>query len=199
MQVPRRSRWGICYASPAARRAHDQTDIFCLRANVRRDEEVASQFVLICVLGANPWNLTIQHILDAYWTQETLDRLLTVDDIPELRSLEVPPGTYLCARTNRMRETVSRSGRHLFPEGSVVSSPSSPPAFLPYPSQRRSDERCTSSPLSPSSPRSSRGTTPSPCIYSQGRGLSLAPLEVLEECRRFPRDPLDVLILRSFN
>lgn len=139
------------------------------------------------------------HILDAYWTQETLDRLLTVDDIPELRSLEVPPGIYLCARTNRMRETVSRSGRHLFPEGSVVSSPSSPPAFLPYPSQRRSDERCMSSPLSPSSPRSSRGTTPSPCIYSQGQGLSLAPLEVLEECRRFPRDPSDVLILRSFN
>ena len=51
VQVPRRSRWGICYASPAARRAHDQTDVFCLRANDRRDEEVASQFVLICVWG----------------------------------------------------------------------------------------------------------------------------------------------------
>jgi hypothetical protein len=198
VQVPRRSRWGICYASPAARRAHDQTDIFCLRANVRRDEEVASQFVLICVWG-EPVESDDLHILDAYWTQETLDRLLTVDDIPELRSLEVPLGIYLCARTNRMRETVSRSGRHSFTEGSVVSSPSSPPAFLPYPSQRRPDERCMSSSLSPSSPRSSRDTTPSPCIYSQGQGLSLAPLEVLEECQRFPRDPSDVLILRSFN
>ena len=197
MQVPRGSHWGICYASTAARRAHDQTDIFCLRARRRRDEEVASQFVLICVCG-DPWNLTTL-ILDAYWTQETLDRLLTVDDIPELRSLEVPPGTYLCARTNRMRETVSRSGRNLFPEGSVVSSPSSPPAFLPYPSQRRPNERSRSSPLSPSSPDTSHGTTPSPRIYSQGRGLSLAPLEMLEECRRFPRDPTDVLMLRSLN
>jgi hypothetical protein len=49
--------------------------------------------------------------LDAYWTQESLDELLTVDDYPELRSLDVPPGTYLCARTNRMRETVARSAR----------------------------------------------------------------------------------------
>ena len=48
---------------------------------------------------------------DAYWTQESLDDLLTVDDYPELRSLDVPPSTYLCARTNRMRETVARSGR----------------------------------------------------------------------------------------
>jgi hypothetical protein len=138
---------------------------------------------------------------DAYWTQETLDRLLTVDDIPDLRSLDVPPGIYLCARTNRMRETVSRSTRNLYPEGSIVSSPSSPPAFLPYPSQRRADERrrYSSSPLSPSSPTSSQSTTGSPCMFAQGQGLSLAPLEVLEECRRFPRDPTDVLILKSFN
>jgi len=162
----------------------------------RRGEHMIKQTYSVYVQtadGTKKWHL------NAYWTQETLDRLLTVDDIPELRSLEVPPGTYLCARTNRMRETVSRSGRNMFPEGSVVSSPSSPPAFLPYPSQRRPDERCKSSPLSPSSPRSSRSTTPSPYMYSQSQSLSLAPIEVLEECRRFPRDPADVLILRSFN
>jgi Gti1/Pac2 family transcription factor len=141
---------------------------------------------------------------DAYWTQETLDRLLTVDDIPELRSLEVPPGMYLCARTNRMRETVSRTGRNLYAEGtgSIVSSPSSPPAFLPYPSQRRPEERhrSSSSPLSPSSPTIT-GQSPNgaPYMFAQGQGLSLAPLEVLEECRRFPRDPTDLLILKSFN
>jgi hypothetical protein len=148
-----------------------------------------------------PQNLTHDPFPDAYWTQETLDRLLTVDDIPELRSLDVPPGIYLCARTNRMRETVSRSTRNLFPDGSIVSPPSSPPAFLPYPSQRRPDERrrYTSSPLSPSSPTSSQSTTGTPCVSAQGQGLSLAPLEVLEECRRFPRDPTDVLILKSFN
>ena len=160
---------------------------------------MAPQFVLSRILVATAES----HgpLSDAYWTQETLDRLLTVDDIPELRSLDVPPGIYLCARTNRMRENVSRSTRNLYPEGSTVSPPSSPPAFLPYPSQRRPDERprYPSSPLSPSSPASSQSTTGSPCMFAHGRSLSLAPLEVLEECRRFPRDPTDVLILKSFN
>jgi len=195
VQVPGRSRRRLCYASPTARRAHDQADIFCLRTHSRGNEEVASQFVLIRVhldLGIS------RSTPDAYWTQETLDRLLTVDDIPELRSLEVPPGMYLCARTNRMRETASRSTRSLFSDGSVVPSPSSPPGFLPYPSHRHPDERGRSSSLCPSSPNSSHAETLSPCMFADGEGLSLAPLEMLEECRRFPRDPTDVLILRSF-
>lgn len=140
---------------------------------------------------------------DAYWTQETLDRLLTVDDIPELRSLEVAPGTYLCARTNRMREAVSRSARNLFSEGIALSSPSASPTFASYPYQRRpSDERPSPVPLSPSSSVSSHAgkTTSPPRIYpTQGQGLSLAPLEMLEECRRRRRDPTDEVFLKSFN
>jgi hypothetical protein len=160
---------------------------------------VASQFVLIHVHGS----IEISQFPDAYWTQETLDRLLTVDDIPELRLLEVPPGTYLCARTNRMREAVSRSARNLFSEGIAPPSPSASPTFAPYPYQRRSDERSPSSPLSPvSSVTSYSGNrvTISPRICAQGQGgLSLAPLEILEECRRLRRDPTDEGILRSFN
>jgi hypothetical protein len=143
---------------------------------------------------------------DAYWTQETLDRLLTVDDIPELRSLEVAPGTYLCARTNRMREAVSRSARNLFSEGIALSSPSASPTYAPYPYQRRpSDERPSPAPLSPSSSVSSHAgngmmTASSPRIYATpGQGLSLAPLEMLEECRRRRRDPTDEVVLRAFN
>lgn len=135
---------------------------------------------------------------DAYWTQETLDRLLTVDDIPELRSLEVAPGTYLCARTNRMREAISRSAR--YSEG--IASPSMSPAYAPYPYQRRStDERPSPAPLSPSSSVSSHTmATSSPRLYAtQGQGLALAPLEILEECRRRRRDPTDEGIVRSFN
>jgi hypothetical protein len=144
---------------------------------------------------------------DAYWTQETLDRLLTVDDIPELRSLEVAPGTYLCARTNRMREAVSRSARNLFSEGvALPSSPSASPTYAAYTYQRRpTDERPSPAPLSPSSSVSSHTgnrimTTSPPRIYAtQSQGLSLAPLEMLEECRRRRRDPSDEVILRSFN
>ena len=137
---------------------------------------------------------------DAYWTQETLDRLLTVDDIPELRSLEVAPGTYLCARTNRMREAVSRSARSPFSEG-IAHSHSASPAYASYPYQRRSaDERPSPVPLSPSSSVSSHTmTTSSPRMYAtQSQGLALAPLEMLEECRRRRRDPGDEVILRSF-
>jgi len=145
--------------------------------------------------GMKKWHL------NAYWTQETLDRLLAVDDIPELRSLEVPPGTYLCARTNRMRESVSRSARNLYSEGSVGSSPSASPSFSPYPPQRHSEERRRGSPLSPTSPimtHATNGAVMSPRMYTQGHGLALAPLELLEECRRFRRDPTDEVILRSF-
>jgi hypothetical protein len=74
----------------------------------RRGEHMIKQTysVLVQIAGIKKkWHL------NAYWTQESLDDLLTVDDYPELRSLDVPPGTYLCARTNRMRETVARSAR----------------------------------------------------------------------------------------
>ncbi|KAF8268611.1 hypothetical protein EI94DRAFT_1800245 [Lactarius quietus] len=74
----------------------------------RRGEHMIKQTysVLVQIAGTKKkWHL------NAYWTQESLDDLLSVDDFPELRSLDVPPGTYLCARTNRMRETIARSGR----------------------------------------------------------------------------------------
>ncbi|KAI0001259.1 hypothetical protein BJV74DRAFT_897552 [Russula compacta] len=171
----------------------------------RRGEHMIKQTYSVYVQtadGMKKWHL------NAYWTQETLDRLSTVDDIPELRSLEVPPGIYLCARTNRMRETVSRPGRNLFSEGTALPSPTLPSAFALYQSQCRLDDRHRSSSLSPSSPVSSHSTNGgmmSPRVYAQqgyaqqGRGLSLAPLEMLEECRRFKRDPADEVILRSFN
>ncbi|KAI0029889.1 Gti1/Pac2 family-domain-containing protein, partial [Vararia minispora EC-137] len=47
--------------------------------------------------GMKKWHL------NAYYTQETLDQLHTVDDFPQLAALRVPDGLYICARTNRMR------------------------------------------------------------------------------------------------
>ncbi len=206
VQVPGGSRWRICYAAPATRRAYDQANLLCLRADTRRNEEVASQFVP--VFKRQHWWKVLTNFTDAYWTQETLERLLTVDDIPSLRSLEVASGTYLCARTNRMREAVSRSARIPFSEGIAPPSPSASPAYAPYPYHRRpSDERPSPAPLSPSSSVSSYAgngmmTTSSPRIYAtqvQVQGLSLAPLEVLEECRRRRRDPTDEGMVRSLN
>ena len=124
---------------------------------------------------------------DAYWTVETLDRLLTVDDIPELRSLEVAPGTYLCARTtrNRMQEVVSRSARNLFSEEIAHPSPSALPEYAPYPYQRRpADEPLSSAPLSPSSSVSSQAgngmtSSSSPRIYATRATHAVAETGVL--------------------
>ncbi|KAI0305385.1 Gti1/Pac2 family-domain-containing protein [Multifurca ochricompacta] len=167
----------------------------------RRGEHMIKQTYSVYVQtaeGMKKWHL------NAYWTQETLDRLLTVDDIPELRHLEVPSGIYLCARTNRMRETVARSAaRSVYSEGVVLPSPtvSSTSTSTPYLSQRRPEEQRKHAPLSPP-PKTGHGTigvSLSPRLYSTGHELSLAPLELLEGCRRFRRDPTDEVILRSFN
>ncbi|KAH9176802.1 Gti1/Pac2 family-domain-containing protein, partial [Lactarius sanguifluus] len=121
----------------------------------RRGEHMIKQTYSVFVRPTDGMNFKKWH-LNAYWTQEDLDQLLTVDDFTELRSLDVPPNTYLCARTNRMRETIGRSAR-----GNTFPTP--------------------------------------PRLYTNGPGLSLAPLELLEECRRLRRDPTDEVILRSFN
>lgn len=43
--------------------------------------------------GRRKWHLT------AYFTQDTLENLRTIDDLPELASLHVPPGKYISARS----------------------------------------------------------------------------------------------------
>jgi len=124
----------------------------------RRGEHMIKQTYSVWVQVADGSHGMKKWHLNAYWTQESLDELLTVDHFSELRSLDVPPGTYLCARTNRMRETIVRPAKgNAFPT--------------------------------------------SPSLYVSAPGLSLAPLELLEGGRRFPRprDPADEVMIRSFN
>jgi Gti1/Pac2 family transcription factor len=44
--------------------------------------------------------MTSAHVV-AYFTQDTLDRLRTIDDLPQLANLNVPPGKYRTARSVR--------------------------------------------------------------------------------------------------
>ncbi|KAI0049959.1 hypothetical protein FA95DRAFT_1603964 [Auriscalpium vulgare] len=74
------------------------------------------------------WHLT------AYFTQATVDRLGTVDDIPALHHLTVPPGMFRSSRTIK-----SRRGAAPAPAEPVASS-SSPPAarvYAQFPSTQR--------------------------------------------------------------
>lgn len=48
-------------------------------------------------------NLTIRYHLVAYFTQDSVDYLRSVEDIPELASLTVPPGMYKSARSAKGR------------------------------------------------------------------------------------------------
>jgi len=59
-------------------------------------KQTYSVFVETC-RGRRKWHLI------AYFTQENLDYLRTVDDVPTLASLSVPPGRYRTARTSGNR------------------------------------------------------------------------------------------------
>ena len=63
-----------------------------------------------------PTRTATRHSAVAYFTGETLDSLLTVDDFPELAALRdtIPPGKYTTARIARHRARPEGSGPPLF-------------------------------------------------------------------------------------
>jgi len=54
------------------------------------------------VFVATPYGRQKWHLI-AYFTQETLEQLNTIDNHPLLANLRVPPGMYTCARTSKSR------------------------------------------------------------------------------------------------
>ena len=75
----------------------------------------------------------------AYFTGETLERLLTIDDIPELAAIRnlIPPGKYTTARMARQRVRADTAGPALFgpdvkPDAGPSSFSLSPPHPLPH-------------------------------------------------------------------
>ncbi|RPD78636.1 hypothetical protein L226DRAFT_543897 [Lentinus tigrinus ALCF2SS1-7] len=83
--------------------------------------------------GRRKWHLV------AYFTGETLERLHTVDDIPELAAIRnmIPPGKYTTARMARQRARPDTAGPPVF--GEDVKLGAGPPALPlpgPYPHAR---------------------------------------------------------------
>jgi hypothetical protein len=162
-----------------------------------------------------PGNLTSDILPVAYFTEETVHRLRSIDDIPELASLSVPAGRYISARSAKGR------AEHSFPsdpEGSGFTrleyvpyappqsvKPDSAPQSLdgqhPYlkipqawPRDPANDERGASTPRS-TSPTSSNTPTPD----ERGKQI-LVPLSYLEEhppTRRHPTDEKALMMLTT--
>ena|SRR5712671_1032765 len=131
----------------------------------------------------------------AYFTQETIDNLYTIDDFPELACLEVPPGKFRSARCVKGRPKDSSENA-----GSYSSYQSRSPKYAPYPTS-------TVPPPSPMGPPSWPKTTHDLSHPKLGHSRFsstpdgpqvLAPLAFLETTHIPKRHPIDDRALRSF-
>ncbi|KAK1222769.1 hypothetical protein PQX77_014378 [Marasmius sp. AFHP31] len=118
--------------------------------------------------GRRKWHLI------AYFTYDSLDYLRTIDDIPTLANLHVPPGKYKTARSVKRRP---ESGRDMMPYNL--------PHPVPYPSYSPSPT------LEDRRPRSHSTS-------SHGSDI-LAPLAYLENIPPPRRHPLDEEALMAFS
>jgi len=150
--------------------------------------------------GRRKWHLI------AYFTQESLDYLRSIDDIPELASLPVPPGKYKSARSakGRPRDQQQALGR-VSPMGAYTSHPQ--PQYAPY---------TPGGPVDVASNRSAHNSTPwidktgrrtpshassraQPRLMQAQSNLgALAPLSYLQNIPPLRRHPLDEKALMSF-
>jgi len=133
--------------------------------------------------GRRKWHLI------AYFTQESLDYLRSIDDIPELASLHVPPGKYKSARSakGRPRDQQQNLDRVSLTGAYVAHTPQ--PQYVPY----------TPAHNSPRTDDVGRRTTTSRVqprvVQPQG---ALAPLSYLQTMPPHRRHPLDEKALMSF-
>lgn len=137
---------------------------------------------------------------DAYYTQDSLEGLATVDDFPLLRSVQVPHNKYVCARNNGARRGTRMGGPAeplMLPmtSGSIGSDPS--PTFSSSSSSSSSTRYSSQPPISlpPTPPVPPAAPLPAGSVLAERR---LAPLEYLQNISPRARDPFDDEALRQF-
>ncbi|KAI0780243.1 Gti1/Pac2 family-domain-containing protein [Fomes fomentarius] len=165
------------------------------RNNVRNAPQLIKQTYSVFI--DYPKNSRKWH-LNAYYTQDSLESLRTVDDIPLLTNIEVPRNCYVCARNNGVRRNArpiiapEPMMSHIYdvsPTPSSSSTTSSDSDSPPY-------ARRPSPPMVPSHP-------PIPPVAPLPAGIKLsdrrlAPLEYLQNISPKARDPADDEALRQF-
>ncbi|KAI0633555.1 hypothetical protein C8Q77DRAFT_1073386 [Trametes polyzona] len=175
--------------------SHARTSILH-RKNVRNAPQFIKQTYSVYV--DYPKNSRKWH-LNAYYTQESLESLATVDDIAIFNRVQVPANRYVCARNNGARRGV-RTGPPVEPPMLLPTTPGpagskSSPTFS---SSSSSDSRYSSQPpvsLPPTPPVPPAAPLPAGSILAERR---LAPLEYLQNISPRARDPIDDEALRQF-
>ncbi|KAF9818126.1 hypothetical protein IEO21_02968 [Rhodonia placenta] len=146
--------------------------------------------------------------LNAYYTQDSVDRLRVIEQVPELKGIQVPEGRYVCARTGGTRR--NRHSAHspsLSANGPAKSqTPPSPHAMSGRSTSSASRDNNhaakTSFPtFTSSAPRISvlAKSPMNPVAQSPGASLTLsgdphrrlAPLDYLRSIPPVARDPID--------
>ncbi|TFY69149.1 hypothetical protein EVG20_g3263 [Dentipellis fragilis] len=158
--------------------------------------------------GRRKWHLI------AYFTQETIDNLYTIEDFPDLACLRVPPGLFRRARSvkGRAARDMARVVDH---HRSTSPSPRRHSSYAPYPCtpqavqsvQYLSDISPPPSPMDPPpwpghrrrARPSSEGPSESRFTTNPDGTQNLAPLAFLETNPPPKRHPIDDRVLRSFS
>ncbi|KAH9083922.1 Gti1/Pac2 family-domain-containing protein [Lactarius deliciosus] len=159
------------------------------RPRERLIKQTYSVYVNLAGRGRRKWHLI------AYFTQETIDNLYTIDDFSELTGLQVPPGKFRSARCVKGRpKDTSENG------GSFTSHHPRSPKYAPYPTSAVQPP----SPLDPPAwPKAVHEFAHGKLGHSRFSSTSdgakvLAPLAFLETTHIPKRHPIDDRALRSF-
>ncbi|KAJ3899826.1 Gti1/Pac2 family-domain-containing protein [Lentinula edodes] len=134
--------------------------------------------------GRRKWHLI------AYFTQESLEFLHTIDDIPGLSSLHVPPGKYKSARSAKNGKS---SASPVYEPLAINSFPDELHTLYPSRPFLDASRRPSMTTIEPSSPR-----LRSPSSTDRRRVEILAPLAYLQNIPPPRRHPLDEEALMSF-
>lgn len=159
------------------------------RPRERLIKQTYSVYVNLSGRGRRKWHLI------AYFTQETIDNLYTIDDFSELSGLQVPPGKFRSARCVKGRPKESSEN-----VGSFNSHHPRSPKYAPYPTSTVQPP----SPLDPPAwPKAMQEFAHGKLAHSRFTSTSdgskvLAPLAFLETTHIPKRHPIDDRALRSF-
>jgi hypothetical protein len=95
---PSRTRDDFLYYNERRQRDSDVTTSSCPSdTSSNRRPLIKQTYSVYLHLGTGPRRRTKWHLI-AYFTQNTLDQLRTIDDYPQLVAIQVPDGAYKCAR-----------------------------------------------------------------------------------------------------